>query len=345
MTQVAADKETDSTVSFPGTGQAAVSSDLMKAIQKALTGARKADQKVRKLTQDKATKEAQWRQYGKDMKETCEREHRKFLKDLERIDDDLENVLAQGYDAAELVKRLATQGLTALQRPAPMEEDHSTSTCWEELLSRPAASPEMDDGFLRDIGIANLGSAASLTSVFGSLASGQAAFHSARASASCIPCHFTARSAHGNDASTAGFYSCRSFLFFRDLLPCQILCNASLLLLLHPPCLLWPPVWRNPLRAGQWHLQRPQEVFRSSQVLCRLPRIRCCRLHMELAPAWAPSWRLFASANHQSLARSIPHRPLPFRLRMSQPGLRLHRPRTAPRGLRAPLSSKPPRPF
>ena len=160
------------------------------ALQKALTGARKADQKVRKLTQDKATKEAQWRQYGKDMKETYEREHRKFLKDLERIDDDLENVLAQGHDAAELVKRLATHGLTALQRPAPMEEDHSTSTCWEELLSRPAASPEMDDGFLRealqaasqataatepwrDIGIANLGSAASLTSVFGSLASGQ----------------------------------------------------------------------------------------------------------------------------------------------------------------------------
>ena len=142
-------KDADVTPSFQQPMQAGQSCDVMRAIQKSLSNARKADQRVRKLLQDKQLKEAQWKKFGKEMKDNNEKEFRKYTKDLEKIDDDMEHVLQQGQEATELVKKLATQGLAALQRPAPMEEDGRSS--WDELLAaKVPCSPDVDDGFLRE---------------------------------------------------------------------------------------------------------------------------------------------------------------------------------------------------
>ena len=123
--------------------------DLMKAIQKALSPTRKADQRARRLSQEKKQKEAQWRQYGREMKETYERELRKFNQDLLRIDAELEDVLQTGHQSAETVKHLATHGLSAQQVDVSME-DTAASSGWETLLAGPGDSPELCDQFLRE---------------------------------------------------------------------------------------------------------------------------------------------------------------------------------------------------
>ena len=123
--------------------------DLMKAIQKALSATRKADQRARRLSQEKKQKEAQWRQYGREMKETYERELRKFNQDVLRIDAELEDALQTGHQAAETVKHLATHGLSAQQVDVSME-DSAVSSGWETLLAGSGDSPEMCDQFLRD---------------------------------------------------------------------------------------------------------------------------------------------------------------------------------------------------
>ena len=76
-----------------GPTASADSGDLMRAIQKALTATRKADQKMRKIGQDRDQKERQWRQFAAEMKATYEKEHRKYRADLQRLDQDLEVVL------------------------------------------------------------------------------------------------------------------------------------------------------------------------------------------------------------------------------------------------------------
>ena len=123
--------------------------DLMKAIQKALSATRKADQRARRLTQEKKQKEAQWRQYGREMKESYERESRKYHQDILRLDAELEDVLQNGHEAAETVKKLAAHGLSAQQTDAPME-DMSHGAGWEALLASSQEPPELDDNFLRE---------------------------------------------------------------------------------------------------------------------------------------------------------------------------------------------------
>ena len=114
--------------------------ELMKAIQKALTTTRKADQKIQKVLQSKAQKEAQWKQYGYEMKQAYDREHKKYQQDLTRLDADLEAAMQQGSEAAELVKQLATHGTAILPAPAPTASTPAGSS-WEDLIAAGQGSP------------------------------------------------------------------------------------------------------------------------------------------------------------------------------------------------------------
>ena len=127
-------------------GEEPDSGDLMRAIQKALTASRKADQRLRKLSSERDQKEKQWERYGAEMKAAYEKEFKKFRADMTRIDQDLDSTMRQGQEAAGLVKQLASGGLRP-PAPAPAVEDSG----WAALIANTAADAEMEepDGFLR----------------------------------------------------------------------------------------------------------------------------------------------------------------------------------------------------
>ena len=128
-------------------GEEPDSGDLMRAIQKALTASRKADQRLRKLSSEREQKEKQWERYGAEMKAAYEKEFKKFRADMTRIDQDLDSTMRQGQEAAGLVKQLASGGLRP-PAPALVVEDSG----WAALIANTAADAEMEepDGFLRE---------------------------------------------------------------------------------------------------------------------------------------------------------------------------------------------------
>ena len=122
----------------------ATASDLMRAIQKALSVSSRADQKIKKLAQAKAQKDAQWKQFGVEMKQAYDNEHRKYVADKNKIEQDLESTMEQGN-----VKTLASRGLEAAQSgvtPTP-----PPASGWEELIAGGQdMRMEIEDGLLRD---------------------------------------------------------------------------------------------------------------------------------------------------------------------------------------------------
>ena len=106
---------------------------LVKDVQRALTAARKADQKSRRVKQDILTKREQWSLYERQMKAAFTAQKKQFQQDQERLEHDLQEALAAGQQAALVAKETMARGC----RPHQEAEDDS----WDKLMS---AGPDME---------------------------------------------------------------------------------------------------------------------------------------------------------------------------------------------------------
>ncbi|CAE7944477.1 unnamed protein product [Symbiodinium sp. KB8] len=111
------------------TGQLAT----MNAIQKALTTARKADGRIRKLMDDKARKQKQWERWVQDQRANYAKQKRQFQHDLEKIDVELAQAEDIGTNAAAKVKDVILRGPEALETDEGTIETEARE--WESLMS------------------------------------------------------------------------------------------------------------------------------------------------------------------------------------------------------------------
>ncbi|CAE7901166.1 unnamed protein product, partial [Symbiodinium microadriaticum] len=105
----------------------------MNAIQKALTTARKADGRIRKLVEDKSRKQKQWDKWVQDQRANYVKQKRQFQQDLEKIDLDLSQAEEVGTAAAARVKDIILHGPEASRA----EDGHADEDAkeWESLVS------------------------------------------------------------------------------------------------------------------------------------------------------------------------------------------------------------------
>ena len=129
----------------PASGSAS-SSALMRKVQKSLSAARKSDNRIRRLREDRKTKEAQWIQFQKESREAFLQEKQRYQAALAKIDEDIQSATAAGQESADMVQALVLHGMEAkMKQPGRMDESDGS---WEALIRE--AEPQMEPGFLKD---------------------------------------------------------------------------------------------------------------------------------------------------------------------------------------------------
>ena len=118
---------------------------LRREVQKALSQARKADARVRRLKEERATREAQWDQYVKDSRDAFRAEKARHEKHLQRIEEEIKGTIEAGKEASTQVQELILNGPQRVEEATqPMGE---TDDSWDALIG---AEPQLEPGFLKD---------------------------------------------------------------------------------------------------------------------------------------------------------------------------------------------------
>ena len=115
----------------------------MDGIQRALTLARKADGKVRKLKEEEELRRAQWKQYVLVMRNAFNKQHKQFEADLRRIGEERTNAASQGQAAAQSVTMIALRG-TQMQ----VAEENPGPDAWDEMMISAEEQQMEPQGFL-----------------------------------------------------------------------------------------------------------------------------------------------------------------------------------------------------
>ena len=92
-----------------------VMSQRNRAIQQALTKAKKADGRARKLKEERERREAQWKAFAKSMQARYVRNREQYEADLLRLDEELQATKRQGAEAADLVTAIVTGQIPEVQ--------------------------------------------------------------------------------------------------------------------------------------------------------------------------------------------------------------------------------------
>ena len=139
--------------SQPQTAEAeedAITSELPAAfreVQKALTRAKKADSRVKRLRQDASRRKAQFEKYEGLMMQAFAKQRRQFDADIAQIEEDIQSATLAGQTAAQNVQLLAIYGQTTEAAQQEKEEAHADRV-WDEMMQR-SGDAEMgpDSGF------------------------------------------------------------------------------------------------------------------------------------------------------------------------------------------------------
>ena len=118
-----------------------------QAVQRALTTARKADAKIRKLRSEVELRHKQWQKFVVDQKQNYVRQKRQFGEDIAKLELEIQQAATAGEEAAERMKRIVMQGAEAVQQAeASMEVEDDE---WERLIREEEEAP-VASSFLRE---------------------------------------------------------------------------------------------------------------------------------------------------------------------------------------------------
>ena len=116
-----------------GTTEPSEQSAVMNAVQKALTTARKADGRVRRLKEEQAHRQRQWTKWLQEQRENFSKQKKQYENDLQRISKDLSLAEEAGIAAAARVKEVVLGGAAVVNaEPAPKD---SEDTEWDRLMT------------------------------------------------------------------------------------------------------------------------------------------------------------------------------------------------------------------
>ncbi|CAE7273381.1 unnamed protein product [Symbiodinium sp. CCMP2592] len=116
---------------------------LLREVQKALSGARRADGKVRRLREDRCRKEKQWKVFQQQSKAAFVKEEKRYEAALEKIETEIAEATAAGQAASQMIHSLVNHGI-----PTKATEEVPARGSWEALLEQE--EPPMEPGFLSD---------------------------------------------------------------------------------------------------------------------------------------------------------------------------------------------------
>ena len=123
--------------------ETAESSDTLRDIQRAVTSARRADGRVRRLKEDRQLKTEQWKLYEQNHKEEYLRQKQRYEAALKKIEVDIQEATRLGQEAAQEVQDIANG-----RKPAPPPA-LATDQAWDALMSN-GDEHNMEEDFLQD---------------------------------------------------------------------------------------------------------------------------------------------------------------------------------------------------
>ena len=117
---------------------------LVRDLQQLVNQARKAEQKVKRLVGEKATKASQWCQYERDIKEAFLKERQRHLDAVAHLEEEIAKALSAQDDARARVRAAAAGGDQAA--PAPAEASAgSVEDSWEAQVAAWEAEGQPND--------------------------------------------------------------------------------------------------------------------------------------------------------------------------------------------------------
>ena len=112
-------------------------------VQKALTQARKADIRVRKLKEDIAHRKLQWEHYSATMRTAFQQQKKRFQADVQKQEQEIQEAMEAGKQAAQMMHDIVLNGSTT-EAPDPTADKD-----WEELTRDDKMEVEHGPGFLQ----------------------------------------------------------------------------------------------------------------------------------------------------------------------------------------------------
>ena len=128
----------------------------MRDLQRALTTCRKADGRLRKLQEQRATKDLQWQQFQRDVKANYLAQKKQYQRDIETLAQDLTAAMEASRVAVAAVQSLAA-GQEPVSQPAcvvgPPQATQEAEDAWSQLMgasegAHHPSSPEAPDSVL-----------------------------------------------------------------------------------------------------------------------------------------------------------------------------------------------------
>ncbi|CAE7760739.1 unnamed protein product, partial [Symbiodinium sp. CCMP2456] len=119
---------------------------VLQEVQKALTQARRADARLRKIQEEKAQRAKQWTIYKQNLKEKLFRQQAAYEQDLARLEEETITVTQTGQEAAARVRDVIVRGIEGAPRPEPAQD---VEEAWNAFMDEDDEVPEQH-GFLAE---------------------------------------------------------------------------------------------------------------------------------------------------------------------------------------------------
>ena len=119
----------------------AQTSHFTRDLQRVLTQCRKAEQRLRRLQDQRSTKDKQWQQYQRELKAAFLEQKKQYTRDSAVLDRDLEQALHACNQAVAAVQDMAS-GRAASSAPMQVVHTQAEEDAWDQLVG-PSASPDM----------------------------------------------------------------------------------------------------------------------------------------------------------------------------------------------------------
>ena len=121
-------------------GQPHTDAGLLQALQKAVNSARKTEQRVKKLTQERQTKSQQWRDWEADLRKTYAKEKARYKAALEKNEMEMQQALQAQASARMAVREIAC----GAQEESGRQEVQDVDMEFEELIGGASQDPWED---------------------------------------------------------------------------------------------------------------------------------------------------------------------------------------------------------
>ena len=123
--------------------------DFLRALQKQITTARKAETKARKLQEELLQRHEKWQQFEEDIRTAFKKERMKYNTDIQKLEEDLKDALESAEEAQILLRSVAKSGAPCGSSTVPEDMDvdqkSKDNEAWDTLIAGRDAEEEKSD--------------------------------------------------------------------------------------------------------------------------------------------------------------------------------------------------------